>query len=89
MVQRPEAEPEVVAPRSELATEIDHDQPTSSGILHHNVVVTFRLLDVDCVVAGILVDCFLCLLGGFIASNCRIQTDFIFFKSLNSLLLKM
>jgi hypothetical protein len=58
MVQRPEAEPEVVAPRSELATEIDHDQPTSSGIL---------------------VDCFLCLLGGFIASNCRIQTDFIFY----------
>ena len=34
----PEAEPEVVAPRSELATEIDHDQPTSTGILHHNVI---------------------------------------------------
>jgi hypothetical protein len=30
--------PEVVAPRSERATEIDHDQPTSSGILHHNVI---------------------------------------------------
>ena len=31
-------EAEVVAPRSERATEIDHDQPTSSGILHHNVI---------------------------------------------------
>ena len=30
--------PEVVAPKSERATEIDHDQPTSSGILHHNVI---------------------------------------------------
>ena len=30
--------PEVVAPRSERATEIDHDQPTSSGILHHKVI---------------------------------------------------
>jgi hypothetical protein len=31
-------EAEVVAPRSERAKEIDHDQPTSSGILHHNVI---------------------------------------------------
>ena len=30
--------PEVVAPRSERAMEIDHDQNTSSGILHHNVI---------------------------------------------------